>query len=715
MRRWMIGAASCVATGLALSPSAGAQDAPSQVPAAPPTQLGTVTVTGMASQGETVTPPLRPSVSDTAAAMSDVPGGALIDNGGISGQVQFRGLTGYRNQTQIDGQGITSGGPNWMDPPLHYAPAALVESLSVTRGIPSVADSVDSIGTTANATTRKSRYGDTEAYGVHGWLNSTIRSVDNSHTVAGQLSTGNQHNRFGLTAVTDQAGDTRTPYGLIRASSYRRNQYGFNFGHRNKLGETSGFVRYQDTGDSGNPDLPLDVHFFHTWLAELKNVTTLGETTITSKIGFNHVEHKMTNYILRPAPDFSPLNGALADPRFIRARSQGYSAKLAAEHPLFGGTASAGFDGYWSQHDAFVGNPDMAPFRVDAFDSIRRDYYSAFGQWKGRISGPYSGELGVRYTQVVMDAGPGGVAPGLPQPAQNVANTFAGAKRHKTDHNFDMVAKLARDIGRRWQIHGALARRTRSPYYLERYAYIPLQASAGAADGNNIIGNINLSPEVAYEADLGVDFIGSRLSFSPEIYYHRIHDYITGIAFDDTPGVVDNDVERVSAVNGDPTPLQYTNVNAEIYGADMAIQYRLTDAWRVDAGAAYTRGKRTDTNDNLYRISPASGRVAITYDQAEWRFQARERYVARGDHIARSHLDASVGEPRTGGYALTDISGTYRATEYLSLTVGIDNLFNKGYRDFLNGYNRIGDSDIPVGVRLPGAGRSAYATLEARF
>ncbi|WP_353222162.1 TonB-dependent receptor plug domain-containing protein [Salinisphaera hydrothermalis] len=696
-----------------------AQGEPSGHPAAGPvpassasvTQLAPLTVEGMISRADLVEPPIASSIVDTAAAMTDVPGGALIDNGGLSGQVQFRGLTGYRNQITIDGMGVAPGGPNWMDPPLHYAPAALVESLTVTRGIPSVADSVDTIGTAVNATTRQSHYARGENYEWHGWGEATTQTVDDGYSLSGQTSLANDINRLGLTAVTDHAANRRTPYGKLKASSYDRKQYGLDFGHREAWGESSGFVRMQRTGDTGNPDLPLDVHYFHSALAELKQRADIGRTHFTAQLDFNHVEHKMDNYILRPTPNFSPLNGDMSDPRYIRARSQRYAAKLHAAHPLAGGTFKAGFDGSWVQHDAFVGNPKMAAFRVDAFDAIRRDTYSLFSQWAGPISGPWHGELGVRDSLVHTSAGPGGVASSLPVPAQRLAADFAARDRNQTDNNIDVVAKLSRDIGRRWQAQLGLARKTRSPYYTERYAYIPLQATAGSADGNNTIGDTRLSPEVAYMADLGLSFTGRRLSFSPEIYYHRIHDYITAVPYDGG----NPDVIRVSTVNGDPTPLQYANVQAEIYGADIAAAYKLAPAWTLSGGAGYTRGRRTDTGDNLYRIAPANMRAQLVYDRAAWRLSVAERYVFAQHHIAESHRDARLGDPDTGGYALTDIAARYRATAHVWVEVGVDNLFDRRYRDFMSGFNRVDDSAVPVGARLPGAGRNAHATVHVSF
>tara|TARA_Y100001968_G_scaffold134487_1_gene122684 strand:+ start:646 stop:1059 length:414 start_codon:yes stop_codon:yes gene_type:complete len=59
--------------------------------------------------------------------------GALLDNGGISGQMQYRGSAGYRNAVRIDGIGINSGGANWMEPLLHYAPSALTDQTGDTE------------------------------------------------------------------------------------------------------------------------------------------------------------------------------------------------------------------------------------------------------------------------------------------------------------------------------------------------------------------------------------------------------------------------------------------------------------------------------------------------------------------------------------------------------------------------------------------------------
>jgi iron complex outermembrane receptor protein len=46
---------------------------------------------------------------------------------------------------------------------------------------------------------------------------------------------------------------------------------------------------------------------------------------------------------------------------------------------------------------------------------------------------------------------------------------------------------------------------------------------------------------------------------------------------------------------------------------------------------------------------------------------------------------------------------------------GVNNLFDKVYRDHTNGINRVSDSDVMVGDRLPGPGRSLFARVNYRW
>ena len=72
---------------------------------------------------------------DTGALLKKTVGANLVSNGPLSGIAQYRGMSRMRVSTHVDGAVISPGGPNWMDPPLSYAPSATVETLQVIRGI----------------------------------------------------------------------------------------------------------------------------------------------------------------------------------------------------------------------------------------------------------------------------------------------------------------------------------------------------------------------------------------------------------------------------------------------------------------------------------------------------------------------------------------------------------------------------------------------------
>jgi len=152
-----------------------------------------------------------------------------------------------------------------------------------------------------------------------------------------------------------------------------------------------------------------------------------------------------------------------------------------------------------------------------------------------------------------------------------IRDRFNASDRNKTDNNIDWVAKVFFDLRPDMRVELGAARKTRSPAYQERYLWLPLQATAGLADGKNYVGDVNLDPEVSHQAELGLDWRTSRFYFAPRVFYRDVDDYIQG-----TPST-DPVVIMISTMNGDPNPLQFSNVDAEIYGADVEFGARKPD------------------------------------------------------------------------------------------------------------------------------------------
>jgi iron complex outermembrane receptor protein len=72
-------------------------------------------------------------------------------------------------------------------------------------------------------------------------------------------------------------------------------------------------------------------------------------------------------------------------------------------------------------------------------------------------------------------------------------------------------------------------------------------------------------------------------------------------------------------------------------------------------------------------------------------------------------------ELKTDGYALLHFRVQYTILKHLTLEVAVENLTNELYQDHLGGVNRVLDSDVPVGERIPGAGRFAYVGASVSF
>jgi iron complex outermembrane receptor protein len=78
---------------------------------------------------------------------------------------------------------------------------------------------------------------------------------------------------------------------------------------------------------------------------------------------------------------------------------------------------------------------------------------------------------------------------------------------------------------------------------------------------------------------------------------------------------------------------------------------------------------------------------------------------------AQNRIATTNSEVNSRGYVLASLLGNWQVADGLRLDFGIENLFNRQYLEHLAGYNRIRLSDVPVGARLSGPGRSAFIRL----
>ncbi len=50
-----------------------------------------------------------------------------------------------------------------------------------------------------------------------------------------------------------------------------------------------------------------------------------------------------------------------------------------------------------------------------------------------------------------------------------------------------------------------------------------------------------------------------------------------------------------------------------------------------------------------------------------------------------------------------------------NLNAGVENILDKDYTDHLTGFNRVSNSDVPIGSRMPGIGRNVFAAINYQW
>jgi iron complex outermembrane receptor protein len=634
---------------------------------------------------------------DSAALLKRAVGANVFSNGPITGMAQYRGMSRMRISSRINGQHITPGGPNWMDPPLSYAPAAHLESLEVFRGIAPVSAGMETIGGVVNANTWQGRFAESGSL-LEGRMRIGAHSVNEAALLSGAVVAATENHRLKLSGLTEQADDAKFPDGRVLPTEYRRDRFDLGYGYRIGAHRLQFDYGRSETGDAGTPALPMDIEYIDADLFGFGYGFDGERWQLDGRLWHSNIDHGMTNYHLRPAPG----TPGMFRRNVTEVVSSGFSLLLTA------GAWRLGVDGHDEVHNSDISNPNAAAFFVTNFNDASRRLLGLFVERDFELGEAWELELGGRYNHITSDADEVNATPamlGMP-PAVMLRDAFNDADRSVTDQNVDLVARLNFNAQSGSTYYLGLARKTRAPAYQERYLWLPLQATAGLADGQTYTGNPDLDSEVAREVELGWDLESRRVRLSPRVFYRDVKDYIQGSTSTNTAAI--GFVRMMNMRNGtsNPDPLEFQNLDAELYGMDVDGEVVLADRWRLSGVLNYVRGRRD--GDNLYRIPPLNGLLALSYAAPRWGLTA-EALSADG----QTRVSETNREPTSSGYATFNLRGYWQLAQSLRLSAGVDNLADRRYRDHLGGINRVQQNpDIAVGERLPGYGRNLFARLD---
>ena len=647
-----------------------------------------LTVETTASEESPLRQTAMPSpLADSGEQLKKLPGANINRNGPLTSIAQYRGMFSDRVNVLIDGVKIHQAGPNSMDSPLSYIAASQLDSLTLYRGIAPVSTGIETIGGTIVADSKKATFGSGEDFVFSGESRAGYAHNNDSFQLGLNSQLSNQNHRLGLHASRDKGDDQDFSNGTISPSQYERDSFGLAYGYQNNNGsELAIDATHHDTGETGTPALPMDILFARgERYKTLFSQRLANGDNISLRLNHQDSDHLMNNFSLRPGP-------AAAMQRQTYTDVVGYGAQLHYQHQnwLFGLESDA------ATHNATIFNPNNPTFRLTNFNEAKRDRYSVFAEWDGDLDANWSMQAGSRYSHIKSNADAVS-AQGLMGPMaammQMRADAFNAQDRTQQDDLLDGAVTLTRILRPDLDLIIGAARKQRAASYQERYLWFPAESTSGLADGNTYLGSVDLDPETAYQYELGLDWHRPKYGISPRLFYHHVNDYIQGVA---------------TAQAG---TLQFSNVDARLYGFDTSWYLALSNKWQLDGNISYVRGERRDSNDNLYRIAPLTNRIQLSYIQQDWQLGLGIVNVAGQNKVSTENA-----EQKTSGYSLFHLSGQYQLDKALTVHAGIDNLFDRRYQDHLGGYNRVRNNpDIAVDERLYGVGRSAYLAINYQW
>ena len=719
--------------------------------------------------------------SDTASLLLGVPGVSVYGAGGVSSLPVIHGLADDRNRIKLDGMDVIASCPNHMNPALSYVDPSNVGSVRVYTGVAPVSVGGDSIGGVILVDTPAPIFAapgeDHVTAGEAGAFFRSNGNVKGANVAASYATETFNINYAGATVESDNyhAGGSYRHYVLtgsaphvgtdeVGSTAYKTHNQtiGMAWKSGNHLFEAK--FGYQDMPYQLYPNQRMDMLDNQERRVNLRYRGQFDWGALEARAYHEEVDHYMDfgrdkvywYGVLKPPNTSGGSYRVNGMPMYTGSKTDGVSVKadidLSARDLIRVGADVQHYrlDDWWPPApDCGVGNcvGGMAPLDFLNINDGRRDRIGLFGEWEAQWTPEWLSLLGVRYEQVKTDTGPvhGYNTSSTPLNTGMMKNmyetsmvgsraAFNAMDRSRTDDNVDVsaIARYTPDELGSYEL--GLARKTRSPNLYERYSWsrnvMALEMNNFVGDGNGYLGNPDLKPEVAYTLSVTGDWHSADREYAVQItpYYSHVKDYIDAVQWNATANVPANPLTTNKFVI-----MKYMNQTARIYGIDLSGRMPLArtaqGSFALSGVLNYTRGKNTDTNDDLYNIMPLNATVSLLHKYAGWNNVLEVIGVK-----AKENVSDARNEMKTPGYGLVNLRSSY-TWQKVRVDFGIENLFDRLYYLPLGGAytgegstmsfnNSVGNvvtaggtmgTASSWGTAVPGPGRSLYAGVRYSF
>lgn len=621
------------------------------------TMLAPVVVMGVADVDPLVveTNPKAPRqplpAHDGADFLKTIPGFAVTRKGGTDGDLAFRGLSGSRLGILVDGQ-TTLGGCNMrMDAPTAYIFPEAYDHLTVVKGPQTV---LYGSGNTAGTIRFDRAQSEFAAASVKGNASLLLASAGRHDEVV-DATLGAPTGYVRVTGTNSKANDYADGDGNKVHAQYHRYSANVALGwtpDESTLAELSaiysdGKAAYADRGMDGTKFLrtgaavKLEKRHLNAWLSKL-----------TADVYTNSVDHIMDDQELR-TPGTMGYANLKRDTTGIRA--------AAALRTGENGLLEVGLDAMSTAHQSRMAGTNGV-YSAWADDATIRQT-GLFGEWRYALSEPSTLIAGARVDRWSAKDERTMLKSGMSM----VANPTSGHER--TDNLQSGFVRFEEQIMAPVKVYAGIGYSSRFPDYWELIA----KESASSKSAFD-----TAQPEKARQFDTGLIYQAPGAKASVSAFYNKTADFIL------------IDYTSMMKMSG------YTrNVDATLYGAEVAGEVALNSQWKLDGSLAYTHGNNETDHTPLAQIAPLEARLGLTWDNQQWSVSGLLRGVA-----AQTRFDANRGNivgkdlGASAGFAIASLNASWRASKQLTASAGVDNLFDRTYAEFISraGGNGMGGS-----------------------
>lgn len=591
--------------------------------------------------------PIQPvPATDGADYLQSIMGFNAIKNGGTNGDVTFRGMFGSRIKILTDGTENLGACPARMDAPTSYINPESYDRITVIKGPQTVQYANTGSAATVifdrepeNLTANQPYRGQASVLmGSYGRLDHNVEAAIGDETKYARINA----NRSVASDYQDGNGDkvhsNWERWNADLALGWKPTQDSW---IELKGGKGDGEAAYAGRTMDGTQFQreSLGLH------AEQKNLTDVIKK-VEVQVDYSYNDHIMDNYKMR-TPPMMPM--AME----VTRRTLNTRAAITTEWDNF--SVISGVDRQENKHAGNMYMRDANP--IPPLDGdLRFESYGAFSEWTYRLNPNNKLVAGARFDHVKVDS------------AEN--------DQERTDTNpsgFIRIESTLPEHG--FKTYAGIGYVERSPDYWELYS----TATDHGNSSTNMMGQSsylmvnnlnNLKTEKTAQLDIGFEQQHGAWNTWASAYAGLINDFI---------------LVRYNAPNASQMYPLANNVDATIAGAEAGVGYQFNEHLQADLSAMYAWGENTTDNKPLPQIAPLEGRLNLRYVQEKYSLGLLWRAVAEQNRISLNDgniVGYDMGKSKA--FSTLAMNATYKYSEALDFSVGIDNLLDKAYSEHLN-------------------------------